>query len=161
MANRLLKPLNFAVIASEGMHIFCCVFPTVFSLLGLLAGLGVMAALPPSMIAFHDFMHAWEVPMIVTSGLVLALGWVVVLYTDKMDCHSTGCGHGACAPQKSRAHMVLKIASVLFVVNVAIYAGVHRSDWFASGVGAELMHSQAEQTHGGEAHEQGHTGHNH
>lgn len=160
MPNRLSKSLNYAVIASEGMHIFCCVFPTVFSLLGLLAGLGVMAALPPSMIAFHDFMHAWEVPMIVASGLVLVLGWAVVFYSRRVDCHSTGCAHGACAPQKNKAHMILKIASILFVLNVIIYFGVHRSDWFAQGVGAELMHSDhaGEGTHG---HADDHTGHNH
>jgi len=144
MKEAIQKSLNWAVIASEGMHIFCCVLPTLFSLLGLLAGLGVVAALPPSMIAFHDFMHDWEIPMIATSGAVLLLGWAVVIYSQKMDCHSTGCAHGACAPKKSRANMILKIATILFVVNVVIYFGVHRSHWFETGAGSALMHSHAE-----------------
>lgn len=78
--------------------------------------------------------------MIVTSGIVLLLGWAVVVYSRKVDCHSTGCAHGACAPKKNRANMILKIATILFVVNVVIYFGVHRSHWFESGVGAALMH---------------------
>ena len=148
MKERLQKSLNYAVIASEGMHIFCCVFPTLFSLLGLLAGLGLVTALPPAMIGFHDFMHHWEVPMIVTSGIIQALGWAVVVYSQKVDCHSTGCAHGACAPRKNTAHKVLKIATVLFIVNVVIYFGVHRSHWFETGVGAALMHTEEGHDHG-------------
>lgn len=141
MKQYIQKSLSLAVIASEGMHVFCCVLPTLFSLMGLLAGLGVVAALPPSMIAFHDFMHDWEVPMIVASGIILALGWAAVVYSDKVDCHSSGCAHGACAPRKTRAHKILIVASVLFFVNVVIYFGVHRSDWFTEGVGAQMTHS--------------------
>lgn len=124
------KPLVWAVLLSESMHLFCCVLPTIVSVMGLLAGLGVVVALPSGMLTLHELLHEWEVPMIALSGVILALGWAVVRYSDKVDCHSTGCAHGACAPRKSRAHLVLKIATALFFFNVLVYTVVHRSEWF-------------------------------
>ncbi len=128
--------MTWAVVLSETGHLFCCVFPTVFSLLGFLAGLGMIAALPPSMIAFHELMHMWEVPIIALSGVLLGLGWAVHHYSQQMDCHDTGCAHGACAPAKKRADIVLKIATCLFLFNVLIYAGVHRAGWAPGPIAA-------------------------
>lgn len=130
MNQKVQKSLMWAVILSETSHLFCCVLPTIVSLMGLLAGLGMVVALPTGVLRLHDFLHEWEVPMIAGSGLILALGWLAVRYGDKVDCHSTGCSHDACAPRKSRAHLVLKIATVLFVFNVLVYTVVHRSAWF-------------------------------
>jgi hypothetical protein len=117
-------------VLSEGTHVFCCVFPTLFSLAGLLASIGIFITIPGYMTEFHDFLHDWEIPIIVLSGALLALGWAVVLYSDKIDCHNTGCAHGACVQRKSKAHLVLKIATALFIFNVAVYAFVHRMDVF-------------------------------
>ncbi len=130
MNDKVQKSIVWAVILSETSHLFCCVLPTIVSLVGLLAGLGIVVALPVGFLELHDFLHVWELPMIVGSGLVLALGWAAVRHGDKVDCHSTGCAHGACIPRKKRAHLVLKIATVLFIFNVLVYAGVHRSEWF-------------------------------
>lgn len=146
MKQSLQKSLNWAVLLSETSHVFCCVLPTVFSLMGLLAGLGVVATLPPSMIALHDILHHWELPMIIASGAVLALGWGATWYSDRIDCHSTGCCHGACAPRKNKAHVILKIATVLFVVNVAVYALIHRSGWIAPAPEAPIGHVHEENT---------------
>ena len=128
--SKMQKSLVWAVILSESMHLFCCVLPTIVSVMGLLAGLGVVVALPSGILALHDFLHDWEMPMIAFSGGILAVGWAVVRYSDRMDCHSTGCAHGACDPRKSRAHLVLKIATALFFFNVMVYTLVHRSEWF-------------------------------
>lgn len=144
MKQTLQKPLLWAVVLSETSHVFCCVFPTIFSVVSLLAGLGVVAAMPTFMISMHNTLHAWELPMIGLSGTVLALGWGAVWYGDKIDCHSTGCAHGACAPKKTKAHIVLKIATVLFLFNVLIYATLHKSTWFVTHIGAKM---QAERTH--------------
>jgi len=130
MNQKIQKSLIWAVILSESSHLFCCVLPTIVSLMGLLAGLGMVATLPAGVLELHEFLHAWEVPMIAMSGVILALGWLAIRYSDKVDCHSTGCVHGACAPRKSRAHLVLKIATVLFIFNVLVYTLVHRSTWF-------------------------------
>lgn len=149
MKSSLQKSLTWAVILSESSHIFCCLFPTLFSLLGLLAGAGLIVALPGPILEMHEALHRWEIPMIAFSGVILALGWVITVYSEKVDCHDTGCGHGACAPRKKRAHLVLKVATLLFLANVTIYFAVHRAYWFTSGPGSALVHSE------------GHVGHDH
>jgi hypothetical protein len=133
----------WTVVLSETSHVFCCVFPTIFSLIGLLAGAG-MIAMPASMVTMHNLIHAWELPMIITSAAILVLGWAATLYSEKLDCHSTGCAHGACAPQKSKAHLVLKIGTVLFIFNVFIYATIHKSTWFVTHVVPHDYHRVAD-----------------
>jgi len=150
MKQSLQKSLMWAVVLSETSHVFCCVFPTIFSVIGLLAGLGVVAVMPPFMVSMHEMLHGWEVPMIVASGVILAIGWLAVWYSDRIDCHSTGCAHGACAPKKNRAHLVLKIATVLFVFNVFIFATVHKSNWLVDTVSSLTGASVAEDAHKGE-----------
>lgn len=153
---RIQKSLMAALIASEMSHIFCCVLPTVFSVLSLLAGLGLVGAMPEFFVHIHDFMHDKEIPMIVISGIVLAFGWWIYFMSRKMDCHSTGCGHGPCTPRKTRAHGVLKIASVLFVANVLIFAVVHRD---ALGIMPQAAPEQAQEQEQGAHDSHGHHDH--
>ncbi len=122
----LNKHLFWTVILSETTHVFCCVMPTLFSLLSLFVGAGLIAALPPGWQALHDTLHLYEVPLIIFSGAVIALGWGIDLYARRIDCHDTGCGHPPCKPVKKRAHIVMKIATVLFVCNLIIYFLFHR-----------------------------------
>ena len=153
MREKVKKSVLWAVVLSEGTHVFCCVFPTLFSLAGLLASIGIFITIPGVLIEFHDFLHVWEIPIIILSGALLALGWAVVLYSDKIDCHNSGCAHGACAPRKSKAHLVLKIATVLFLFNVAVYVFIHRMDVFGVGrSGGGAVESQHIQGHEGHAH---------
>lgn len=123
---RLNKHLFWTVILSETTHVFCCVLPTLFSLASLLVGAGLIAALPPGWEAFHERMHNYEVPLILFSGVVIGFGWLVDWYARRIDCHDTGCGHPPCKPVKRRAHVVLKIATLLFVCNLIIYFFFHR-----------------------------------
>lgn len=120
------KAIYWTVLLSETSHVFCCVLPIIFSLLSLLSGAGLAAALPAHVIQLHDFMHQWEVPMIVVSGLLLACGWGLHEYSRRLDCRDTGCVHEPCGTTKKRTALVLKIATVLFLVNVTVYAAVHR-----------------------------------
>ncbi len=162
MKQNLQKHLVWAVILSESTHVFCCVFPTIFSVISLLAGLGMVAAMPAFMVGMHDFLHEWELPMIVVSGLVLAIGWAAVLYSDKISCESECCAQSGCAPKKNKAHLVLKIATVLFIFNVLIYLVFHRSTWvvdhFASGHETHIEGQHEGHDHG---HHDGHEGHSH
>lgn len=123
---KLQKALSIAVIASETSHVFCCVLPTIFSILSLMAGLGMIVAVPGWLEGMHTWLHAWELPMIIASGVVLVLGWGVYRYSKKVDCHDSGCGHGPCAPKKDRANLILKIATGLFLVNITVYAVFHQ-----------------------------------
>ena len=122
---RINKALGWAILASETSHVFCCVLPTLAGVLSLLSGLGVIGVLPAGMLEFHDMMHHWEVPMVIASGVILALGWGLYMISKRMDCHDTGCHHGDCTPKKNKSTLILKAASVLFVVNAIIYLTFH------------------------------------
>jgi hypothetical protein len=123
---KVQKSLTLAILVSETSHIFCCVLPTVFSVFSLLSGLGLVAAMPAWLQNFHDVMHRWEVPMIFASVLVLAMGWALYIYSKKVDCHDTGCGHGPCDTKKDTAGLILKIATLLLFVNITVYTVFHR-----------------------------------
>lgn len=118
--------MSWVIVASECSHIFCCVLPTLFSVLGVLVGLGLIGAVPVWMDSLHHVMHNWEIPIIAASGLVLIIGWALHTVSKRMDCHDTGCVHGACEPKKKNTVLILQIATVLFVVNLGVYLVFHR-----------------------------------
>lgn len=124
------KKKNFilwAIIASESSHIFCCVLPTLFSLLGILTNLG-MFAMPAAFVAFHAQLHAYEFPIVIFSGTVLAFGWALHWHSLRGEECEHGCLHHTDAkhPTVSRTHMILKVATILFVVNVFVFLVIHR-----------------------------------
>ncbi len=122
---RIQKAIYWAILTSETSHVFCCVLPTVLSLLSLLAGIGMVTVLPAGLLEFHEIMHRWEVPMIAASGVILLLGWGLNAWSRRLDCHDTGCCHEPCGPKKNHAFKVLVAASILFVFNVTVYALFH------------------------------------
>ena len=123
---KLQSKIYWAIIASETSHVFCCVLPTLFSVVSLFAGVGLIGTMPGWLESVHAALHSWEIPIIVMSGVVLALGWALDVYGRKVDCHETGCHHGPCDTRKKRAHMILKAATLLFIVNVTVYVVFHR-----------------------------------
>lgn len=131
---RLQKSLSLAIIAAETSHVFCCVLPTVVSILSLATGLGLIAAMPAGLEFLHELLHEWEVPMITFSGLILLLGWGIHYLAVRVDCHDTGCVHGPCAPKKRKAGKILKIASLLFLINVTIYLCFHHGMATIAGI---------------------------
>lgn len=144
---KLQKFMNVTILATETSHVFCCVLPTVFSLFGLLAGVGLVGAIPPGIEFLHDLIHDWELPIIIASGLVLVLGWLVYGYAQKMDCEHMGDGHEVCASKKKRSALILKVASVLFVVNVCVYFFIHRP-MEASNHDVHVEHAGHDHHHG-------------
>lgn len=122
---RIQKSIVTAVLLSEISHVFCCVLPILFSVFSLLAGVGVISVMPQIFLDIHEALHAYEIPMIITSGIVLAFGWALYFISRKLDCHDTGCGHGPCEPRKVSAHTILKIATVLFIINISVYFSFH------------------------------------
>ena len=124
---RLKSAIFWTVLVSETGHVFCCVMPTVVSILSLLSGLGLIGIMPAGLLAFHDFMHEWELPIIATSFVVLLAGWGLHALSMKLDCHDTGCHHGACTPKKNNTSKLLWIATGLFAANLAIYVFFHLS----------------------------------
>lgn len=75
--------LSGVVILSEASHVFCCVLPTLFSIMGILVGLGVAGAMPLWLSGVHEMIHEWELPIIISSGLILLLGWTVHYVSEK------------------------------------------------------------------------------
>ncbi|MGH1377323.1 MAG: hypothetical protein ACRBB3_00725 [Alphaproteobacteria bacterium] len=116
---------SWVVVLSEISHIFCCVLPSVFSVLTVLVGLGLIGALPVWMESLHHVMHDWEIPLIAMSGFVLVIGWSLHFISKKIDCHDTGCGHEPCGKKKDKTARILQIATLLFVINVSIFLGLH------------------------------------
>ena len=127
----------WAILATEFSHIFCCVLPTLFSVVSLMAGFGLVASIPTWLVGFHSAMHGWEIPMLTFSMIVVLLGWTFHFYSYKEDCHDHGCHHAPCGPRKRRANKILVVATVLLFVNAAVYFGLHRG----MDVGPHEMHN--------------------
>ena len=114
-----------ACITSEISHIFCCGIPLLFSLMSLLSGLGIIAVMPVGLDNLHNIIHNYEMPIIMASGFILALGWGLHYIAYRIDCRSTGCHHEPCTPKKKRSGKVLMIATALFILNVSVYFFFH------------------------------------
>lgn len=118
--------LNGMVVLSEVSHVFCCVLPTLFSIFGILVGLGVAGAMPLWLGGLHETMHDWELPVIAASGVILALGWTLHVVSERMDCHDHGCHHPPCEPKKKSSTTILKVATILFVANISVFLIFHK-----------------------------------
>jgi hypothetical protein len=125
----------WAIILSETSHIFCCVLPTLFSLFSILTNLG-MFVMPGWFISLHEAMHAWEMPIVFASGIILATGWILYWQSAKGECQSGTCAHDKHHPKMKTTRLVLKIASVLFVVNVFVFLVIHRG----MGISPVMVH---------------------
>lgn len=124
--SKIQKPLFWTLVVSETTHVFCCVLPSLFSVLSLLVGLGIVTAMPAPVESLHHMLHDYELPMIALAGAILAFGWAVDLIAARLDCQTDGdCYHTPCSLKKRKAHFILKIATALFVFNLIIYFGFH------------------------------------
>lgn len=108
-------------------HVFCCGLPTIVSAISLVSGLGLMASMPSGLNALHDILHNYEAHLMMFSGSMIMFGWGLHEISRRIDCRSTGCGHPPCAPKKVRSTKLLMFATVLFVVNIAVYVGFDHS----------------------------------
>ncbi len=120
------KKIGWTILAVEASHVFCCVLPTLVSLLSLLTSLGLVSSVPKGLTFMHDLMHNWEIPIIIGSGLLLLLGWWLHRFSKTIDCHDNGCEHEPCGPKKDRTSLILKIATVIFAFNVLVFVIFHR-----------------------------------
>lgn len=147
---KINKGLFWGIIASESIHIFCCGLPTLFSILSLLAGFGMIASMPAFIADAHHMIHAYEVPMIILSGLILALGWALYAYSKKVNCKTEGsCHHEPCEPKKDRTKSFMMIATLLFIVNVGVYFIFHKgmdAD-FHAGENSAIVHDHDHHNH--------------
>lgn len=122
---RLQNFVYWFSITSEISHFFCCGLPIVFSVLSLLTSAGLTTAMPLGLDLMHEAMHVYEVPMILASALILAMGWGLHYIAYRIDCRKTGCEHEPCAPKKKRSGKVLIVATLLFALNLTAYLLLH------------------------------------
>lgn len=153
MQEKSSSKIIWAVIATETSHVFCCVLPTLFSLVSLLSGFGLIVTIPGWLVDIHDALHEYELPMIGFSSAVVALGWGLHYFSIKNDCHDHGCHHEPCGPRKRTASKILVAATVLLSFNMLIYFGVHRP--------AEMRAHSHEHAEAADGHDHGHDQHDH
>lgn len=151
------KKVLWTIIVAEGSHIFCCLVPTLFSLLSLLSTFGLIITMPGWLSWLHDVMHDYELYMIGFSAFVVVLGWglhYLAHHAHVFGDHAhTCCDHDHGAPTRaSTTHKILLLATALLVINMIVYFGFHR------GQDAHL-HSDAVHAHAHDHHE--HHGHAH
>lgn len=125
--SRFHRHLSVAVLLSEFSHVFCCVLPTIFTVLSFAANLGMITVLPGFILDWHEHLHAYEVPIIVVSGMMLLVGWLAHLSSRQVDCHDHGCEHPPCDTRKTTNSRILIGASILFALNLCIFAFVHKN----------------------------------
>ncbi|MCC7304663.1 MAG: hypothetical protein IT558_00220 [Alphaproteobacteria bacterium] len=121
------QTILWAIILSESSHIFCCVLPTLFSLFGILANIGLFV-MPAGFVFLHEAMHKWEFPIVLFSGAVIVLGWGLHWHSLRGEECPSGCQHHTDKqhPTVSKTHLILKIATLLFAVNLFVFLVVHR-----------------------------------
>ena len=153
-STKLHRHIGWAVILTEVSHVFCCVLPTIVTLISVLASMGVAIQVPVLMLDLHDFLHHYEVGIIMLSGVMLAVGWALYMFSRRIECMKSHCEphETVCAPQKNNTHTVLVVASVVFLINVSVYTFVHVHL-------AEQMHQAAVTAHH-DGHDN-HHGHDH
>lgn len=120
---RIQKISNWFVIVSACSHFFCCVLPTISSLIGLGAALGYSTA----SLSYFNWFHANEEKVMIFSAIALFIGAVSQFISWRIDCHNTGCEHGSCEPKKNYAFKVFIFALILFCINLIVhfYLDVH------------------------------------
>ena len=115
----MLKTLStFFVIMGSLMHIFCCGLPLLLSITSFATTLGISS--------LSIFEVGWFEPIenyvLIIMGLMLALTYFVNRSSKKLDCTEDGsCTHPPCDEKKDISGYLLKIATVLYLVNIAIF----------------------------------------
>ena len=147
------KHIGWAVLVSELSHVFCCVIPTLVTILSAFANIGLVVVAPNGILMrVHEALHEYEIPVIIFSGVMVIVGWIAHLASRTVDCHDTGCGHPPCAPRKNWNSRILLGATLLFVVNMGIYFGVHRNVFHLDMFAHQVEDHDHPQNHSGELH---------
>lgn len=120
------KAVFWTVILSETGHLFCCALPALLGILSFFSAFGIIGLMPNMVLDAHDFMHRWELPVIILSASLLGFGWWLYKNSLKLDCSTEhSCGHPPCKPKKDKTKLVLIVASVLFAFNFTLYLFFH------------------------------------
>lgn len=116
------KSIKWVMIASLFSHVFCCVLPTIVAVISIFSGIGMTSFTIPYFQNIHNVVHDYETLIFIFSAATLTLGWALQIYSNKIDCHSTGCVHKPCETKKKNSAKILIFSTILFAINVIIIA---------------------------------------
>jgi hypothetical protein len=120
--SRLSHTANSAILATIFSHFLCCGLPVLVNILALVAGVGVFSAMVPWVDQMHEVLHQYEAILLAFSALALGFGYFVHRASAKRDCATESCNHEPCEPKKRQSRIILIVASVLFLVNLASFS---------------------------------------
>ena len=108
---------TYFVIASGAMHVFCCGLPLFLSITSLTTIFGIS-----SLSIFEiEWFEAIEDYVLILSGIMLLLVFVVDHFSKKIDCLESGaCAHPPCDEKKKSSTTMLHVAAVLYALNLTI-----------------------------------------
>ncbi len=118
---RLAHAAHHANLAALLSHIFCCGLPAVMNIVAITAGAGALTAVAPWVGDVHLFMHQFELPLLLFSGLALLVGVLAQWVSARRDCGAQTCHHSSCAPKKQPSRWILMVAALLFLGNLTFY----------------------------------------
>lgn len=117
----LQKSVTAVAIFAGLMHIFCCVLPLVMTTLGIGSTLGVIGINATQLEVLHRYEHeifAFSAAMLIVAGLSQCTSW-------RIDCRVQGsCDHKPCSPTKRLSFKLFVLASLIFLVNMAVFLSV-------------------------------------
>ncbi|MGI9523344.1 MAG: hypothetical protein ACR2PG_17060 [Hyphomicrobiaceae bacterium] len=112
-------------LLAEMSHILCCGLPIFVAVMSAGGQIGFGGAF----LVFHSWMHAYELQILIGSGIILAFGFGLHVLSFWFDSHATSCEHDNREPKKFRAGWIFTIALLLYAANLTFY--------FVSGHGSE------------------------
>ena len=116
MILRLIAP-SF-VFASCAVHLFCCGLPLLMSItnLGTIFGISAVSGME------YGWYESIEEHIQLISGIVLVATLVAHFISSKLDCFSQNdCCTEPCIPKKKKSFIMLYLATVLYVCNLALF----------------------------------------
>lgn len=115
----MLKTITtFFIIMGSLMHIFCCGLPLLLSITSLATAIGISS--------LGIFEIGWFEPIenyiLIIMGIMLAMTYIINRYSKKLDCTESGfCAHPPCEEKKDISGYLLRIAIVLYLVNIVTF----------------------------------------
>lgn len=115
----MLKSFStFFVILGSVMHLFCCGLPFLLSITSLATAIGIS-----SLEIFNvEWFEQIENYLLVIMGVMLGLTYFVNRYSKRLDCQENDlCTHPPCDEKKDISGYFLRIATVLYVLNILLF----------------------------------------
>jgi hypothetical protein len=82
------RSIAWSIILAESTHVFCCVLPTVVTVMAVLASFGAMTQMPVFILDLHAALHGYEVPVIIFSAPCWWLAGLCIQYQGALNARN-------------------------------------------------------------------------